>query len=223
MQHGHYYSSESWWRPVWVSVSGSATSALRTAPQSCTLNWEWQNRPPESVCSETKAFSAKCVMSSSSSGTHTHLSCTCLTLSAGRHPENKLPALLFMLRKAERFSLISDGKAGEKGVKALWMEREFHLDPTGLLLFSFFFKVSQSQRGRLIKTGLPLAVVLKASHWTSCSSKGGGGGGGPSLNTSPERRLYQILFLWFAVIFPTNTKKGRKEKKGSRVPPRWWV
>lgn len=66
-----------------------------------------------------------------------------------------------MLRKAERFSLISDGEAGEKGVKALWMEREFHLDSTGLI---FFFKVSQSQRGRLIKTGLPLAVVLKASH-----------------------------------------------------------
>lgn len=67
-----------------------------------------------------------------------------------------------MLRKAERFSLISDGEAGEKGGKALWMEREFHLDSTGF--FFFFFKVSQSQRGRLIKTGLPLAVVLKASH-----------------------------------------------------------
>lgn len=174
---------------------------------------EKQNRPLECVCSGTKAFIAKSVMSSSSSGTHTRLSCTCLTLSAGCHPENKLPALLFMLLKAERFSLISEGGRGKKG-EALWMEREFHLDSTGL---NFFFKVFQSQRGRLIKTGLPLAVVLKASRWTSCSSKGRGGRGGgrgASLNTSSERHLYQSNpFLWFAVIFLTNTKKKKKKKK----------
>lgn len=96
-----------------------------------------------------------------------------------------------MLQKAERFSLISDREAGEKGGKALWMEREFHLDSTGLIFF--FFKSLSKPKRTANQNWPPSCCRPQSLALNKLLIKRRGGK--PSLNTSPERRLYQNLFL----------------------------
>lgn len=132
--------------PVHFSTADSSTIPLLPG-----TGRDKKTAPQESVRSETKAFSAKRVTSPSSSGTHPHPPLMYMLDIIGTVPaiEQIANPLVYAAKSRKVLTRQLFGRQEEKNGEALWMEREFHLDFTGIFLSSL------SKPGRLIKTGLP--------------------------------------------------------------------
>lgn len=124
---------------IWALVSGSSTSALRTAPQSCAWNWERQKQATGICLLVDKSFQCK----------------MCDVVVQLWHPH---PPLMYMLDiigwvpsieqianplvyAAKSWKVLTLQLLGrqEKNGEALWMEKEFHSNSTGLFFLLFFF------------------------------------------------------------------------------------